>query len=47
MDLKLPPLGEGVDSGTVVGILVKEGDTIHVSGGHDGLVINGELAQAA
>jgi pyruvate dehydrogenase E2 component (dihydrolipoamide acetyltransferase) len=28
MDLKLPPLGEGVDSGTVVSILVKEGDDI-------------------
>src|SRR6202012_5031169 len=28
MDLKLPPLGEGVDSGSVVAILVKEGDTI-------------------
>ena len=28
MDLKLPPLGEGVDSGDVVTILVKEGDTI-------------------
>jgi pyruvate dehydrogenase E2 component (dihydrolipoamide acetyltransferase) len=28
MDLKLPPLGEGVDSGTVVAILVKEGDQI-------------------
>ncbi len=28
MDLKLPPLGEGVDSGTVVGVLVKEGDQI-------------------
>jgi pyruvate dehydrogenase E2 component (dihydrolipoamide acetyltransferase) len=28
MDLKLPPLGEGVDSGTVVNILVKEGDSI-------------------
>lgn len=28
MDLKLPPLGEGADSGTVVAILVKEGDTI-------------------
>jgi pyruvate dehydrogenase E2 component (dihydrolipoamide acetyltransferase) len=28
MDLKLPPLGEGADSGNVVGILVKEGDTI-------------------
>ena len=28
MDLKLPPLGEGVDSGAVVTILVKEGDTI-------------------
>lgn len=28
MDLKLPPLGEGVDSGSVVGILVKEGDQI-------------------
>jgi ATP-dependent Clp protease ATP-binding subunit ClpB len=26
---------------------IKEGDTIHVSGGHDGLVINGELAAAA
>ena len=28
MDLKLPPLGEGVDSGSVVGILVKPGDHI-------------------
>ena len=28
MDLKLPPLGEGADSGNVVSILVKEGDTI-------------------
>jgi pyruvate dehydrogenase E2 component (dihydrolipoamide acetyltransferase) len=28
MDLKLPPLGEGADSGTVVSILVKEGDAI-------------------
>ena len=28
MDLKLPPLGEGVDSGTVVNILVKEGEQI-------------------
>jgi pyruvate dehydrogenase E2 component (dihydrolipoamide acetyltransferase) len=28
MDLTLPPLGEGVDSGSVVGILVREGDQI-------------------
>ena len=28
MDLKLPPLGEGVDSGSVVSILVKEGGQI-------------------
>jgi pyruvate dehydrogenase E2 component (dihydrolipoamide acetyltransferase) len=28
MDLKLPPLGEGVDSGSVVGVLVREGDQI-------------------
>lgn len=28
MDLKLPPLGEGADSGTVVKLLVKEGDLI-------------------
>ena len=28
MDLKLPPLGEGVDSGTVVAILIKEGDDL-------------------
>jgi pyruvate dehydrogenase E2 component (dihydrolipoamide acetyltransferase) len=28
MDLKLPPLGEGADSGTVVSLFVKEGDTI-------------------
>lgn len=28
MDLKLPPLGEGVDSGSVVSILVKEGDQV-------------------
>ena len=28
MDVKLPQLGEGGESGTVVGILVKEGDTI-------------------
>ena len=26
---------------------IKEGDTVHVSGGHDGLIINGELAAAA
>src|ERR1700691_2177490 len=28
MDLKLPPWGEGVDSGSVVGLLVREGDQI-------------------
>jgi hypothetical protein len=28
MDLKLPHLGEGADSGTVVNLLVKEGDLI-------------------
>ena len=28
MDLKLPKLGEGADSGVVVNILVNEGDTI-------------------
>jgi pyruvate dehydrogenase E2 component (dihydrolipoyllysine-residue acetyltransferase) len=28
MDVNLPPLGEGADSGTVVNIFVKEGDTI-------------------
>src|SRR5208283_1927490 len=28
MDVRLPPLGEGVDSGSVVSILVKEGDQI-------------------
>jgi pyruvate dehydrogenase E2 component (dihydrolipoamide acetyltransferase) len=28
MDLKLPPLGEGVDSGSVVNILVKEGEQV-------------------
>src|SRR5271170_236773 len=28
MDLKLPPLGEGVDSGSVVNILVREGEQI-------------------
>src|ERR1017187_982997 len=28
MDVKLPPLGEGADSGTVVNIFVKEGDAI-------------------
>ena len=28
MDLKLPPLGEGVDSGNVVSVLVREGDQI-------------------
>jgi pyruvate dehydrogenase E2 component (dihydrolipoamide acetyltransferase) len=28
MDLKLPHLGEGADSGTVVNLLVKQGDTI-------------------
>jgi len=28
MDLKLPPLGEGADSGTVVSLFVKEGDAI-------------------
>jgi len=34
-------------AGLILDGSVKEGDTIHVSGGHDGLVINGELAQAA
>lgn len=28
MDIRLPSLGEGADSGTVVSILVKEGDTV-------------------
>src|SRR5262247_69703 len=28
MDLKLPHLGEGADSGTVVNVFVKEGDSI-------------------
>src|SRR4051812_15517303 len=28
MDVKLPPLGEGADSGTVVSLFVKEGDQI-------------------
>src|SRR5881628_123958 len=28
MDVKLPKLGEGADSGVVVSILVKEGDTV-------------------
>jgi pyruvate dehydrogenase E2 component (dihydrolipoamide acetyltransferase) len=28
MEVKLPPLGEGVDSGSVVAVLVKEGDQI-------------------
>jgi pyruvate dehydrogenase E2 component (dihydrolipoamide acetyltransferase) len=28
MDLKLPPLGEGVDSGSVVSILVREGEQV-------------------
>ena len=28
MDLKLPHLGEGADSGTVVNLFVKEGDQI-------------------
>ena len=28
MDLKLPHLGEGADSGTVVNLFVKEGDTV-------------------
>ncbi len=28
MDLKLPPLGEGADSGTVVNLFVKEGDQL-------------------
>jgi len=28
MDLKLPALGEGADSGTVVNLFVKEGDQV-------------------
>ena len=28
MDFKLPPLGEGADSGTVVNVFVKEGDLL-------------------
>ena len=31
MDVKLPKLGEGADSGTVVSLLVKEGDRIEVN----------------
>ena len=34
-------------AGLILDGSVKEGDTIHVSGGHDGLTINGELAAAA
>src|SRR5262245_50521458 len=30
MDLKLPNLGEGADSGVVVNVFVKEGDTVTV-----------------
>jgi ATP-dependent Clp protease ATP-binding subunit ClpB len=26
---------------------IKEGDMVHVSAGHDGLVINGQMAEAA
>ena len=28
MDFRLPALGEGIDSATVVGVLVKAGDTV-------------------
>lgn len=44
MDIKLPKLGEGSDSGTVVSILVKEGDT--VSSGQTILELENEKAVA-
>ena len=28
MEFRLPPLGEGIDSATVVGVLVKAGDAV-------------------
>src|SRR6185312_10519211 len=31
MDIRLPPLAEGVESATVVSILVKEGDTVEAN----------------
>ena len=34
-------------AGLILDGSIKEGDTVHVSGGHDGLTINGELAAAA
>ncbi len=45
MDLKLPPLGEGADSGTVVNLFVKEGDTI--AKGQPILELENEKAVAA
>ena len=44
MDIKLPKLGEGSESGTVVNILVKEGDT--VSSGQTILELENEKAVA-
>jgi pyruvate dehydrogenase E2 component (dihydrolipoamide acetyltransferase) len=45
MDLKLPNLGEGADSGTVVNLFVKEGDT--VTKGQPVLELENEKAVAA
>jgi pyruvate dehydrogenase E2 component (dihydrolipoamide acetyltransferase) len=44
MDLKLPPLGEGADSGTVVNLFVKEGD--HVTKDQPILELENEKAVA-
>jgi pyruvate dehydrogenase E2 component (dihydrolipoyllysine-residue acetyltransferase) len=45
MDLKLPKLGEGADSGVVVSVLVKEGDT--VANGQAVIELENEKAVAA
>ena len=44
MDVKLPKLGEGAESGTVVSILVKEGD--HLEKGQTILELENEKAVA-
>jgi pyruvate dehydrogenase E2 component (dihydrolipoamide acetyltransferase) len=45
MDVKLPKLGEGADSGVVVNVFVKEGDT--VASGHAILELENEKAVAS
>ena len=40
MDFKLPKLGEGADSGVIVNLFVKEGDTVLVDANGGDIVMS-------